>query len=194
MRALGLALAWLLAALASSLTACGEPPETPKSSPEAMREARDPKVLFARGREYARSGDLNRAEEYLTAAMDAGQDPKQVLPLLLHVCIAAGNYRLALDHAEQALGRTPADTRLRFVVASLYQSTGEPASARQNLDQVIREDPNFADAQFALGVLMRDDLKDHAGAEPHFRAYLKLAPTGAHAEEARQSIEEPPPP
>ncbi len=158
-----------------------------------MHEAHDPAILFARGRAYVKSGDLSRAEEYLTAAMDAGADPKQVLPLLLHVCIAAGNYRLALDHAERALQRAPGDTRLRFVVASLYQGTGDPTAAEQNLDRVTREDPNFADAQFALGVLMRDDLKDHAGAEPHFRAYLKLAPTGAHADEARQSILEPAP-
>jgi tetratricopeptide (TPR) repeat protein len=189
-----LAFALLFACCGLPLAAgCGAPPDPPKTSPEAMSEAHDPAILFARGRGYVKSGDLNRAEEYLTAAIDAGADAKQVLPLLLHVCIAAGNYRLALDHAERALQKAPADTRLRFVVASLYQGTGDPTAAKENLDRVTREDPNFADAQFALGVLMRDDLKDHAGAEPHFRAYLKLAPTGAHADEARQSILEPAP-
>ncbi len=173
--------------------ACGGSNEPPSTSPAAMREAHDPNLLYERGRQYAKNGDLNRAEEYLTSAIDAGEDPKKVLPLLLHVCIAAGNYRLALDHAEHALQRSPGDTRLRFVVASLYQGTGDKEMAKQNLDQVTHEDPNFADAQFALGVLMRDDLKDRAGAEPHFRAYLKLAPKGAHAEEARQSIEVPAP-
>ena len=183
----------VLAAAIVALPACGGSSEPVKTSPEAMREARDPSVLFERGRAYARSGDLNRAEEYLTASIDAGKDPKMVLPILLSVCIAAGNYRLALDHADRALQRTPTDTRLRFVVASLDQATGDKDLAKQNLDQVTREDPNFADAQFALGVLMRDDLKDQAGAEPHFRAYLKLAPKGAHADEARQSIEVPAP-
>ncbi len=183
----------VFAAFTTSASGCAAPAEVPKSSPASMRESRDPNLLYERGRGYAKSGDLSRAEEYLTAAMDAGEDAKLVLPLLLHVCIAAGNYRLALDHAERALQRTPADTRLRFVVASLYQGTGDPVAAKENLDRVTREDPNFADAQFALGVLMRDDLKDHAGAEPHFRAYLKLAPTGAHADEARQSVLEPSP-
>lgn len=170
----------------SALGGCG-PKDPPKSSPESMREARDPKILFERGRDFAKAGDLSRAEQYLVGALDGGYTPKLVLPLLLRVCVAAGNYEAAAQYGDRVLQQNPADTHLRFVVASLYQSTGDTAKARAYLEECVRREPKDADVQFALGVLLRDDVKDVVAADTYFRTYLELAPTGPHAEEARES-------
>ena len=67
-------------------------------------------------------------------------------------------------------------------------STGETLKGREYLEQVAREQPNDAQVEFTLGVLVRDDLNDFAGADKYFRAYLALAPNGPHAEEARASL------
>jgi TolA-binding protein len=37
-------------------------------------------------------------------------------------------------------------------------------------------------------VVLRDSSADLAAADAHFRDYLRLAPNGTHAEEARQSL------
>ena len=37
-------------------------------------------------------------------------------------------------------------------------------------------------------MLLRDEFHDRAGADKHFREYLRVAPDGAHAEEAKGSL------
>ena len=67
--------------------ACGRPPDPP-AHPEkdvgVIREEHTPDKLVARGRAFQQLGDLVRAEEYFAAALKAGADPKDVLPLLMH--------------------------------------------------------------------------------------------------------------
>jgi tetratricopeptide (TPR) repeat protein len=167
--------------------ACSKPPPA-KDSPEAMNDAHDPVLLLEKGRAFARMGDLSRAQEYLISAIDNGADVTRVLPMLLHVCVAAGNFHAATEYGDRVLQAHPTNSRLRFVVGTLYASTGETLKGREYLEQVAREQPKDARVEFALGVLVRDDLNDFAGADKYFRAYLALAPNGPHAEEARASL------
>jgi tetratricopeptide (TPR) repeat protein len=184
----------LVALAGAGLCACGPAtplPVTPeKKQEQRQKAAKDeaPEKLFERGRELARIGDNNRAEQYLSGAMDGGADPSKVLPLLLRVCIAERRYRVAIDYAEPYMRRRPDDYRLRFVIASLYHSIGEPQNARRELEQVVRSKPDHADAHFAMAVIYRDDEEDPVQADAHFREYLRIAPTGEHAPEARASI------
>lgn len=184
----------LAVVVALGATGCG--PATPlpataqKKQQEREKAAKDeaPEKLFAKGRELARLGDNNRAEQYLSGAMDGGADPAKVLPLLLRVCIAERRYRVAIDYAEPYMRRRPDDYKLRFVIASLYHSIGETQNARRELEEVMRTKPDHADAHFAMAVIYRDDEQDVAQADVHFREYLRIAPTGEHALEARASL------
>ncbi|MEJ7734595.1 MAG: tetratricopeptide repeat protein [Polyangiaceae bacterium] len=184
----------LVALAALGIAGCGPAtplPATPeKQQAQRARVAKEeaPETLFERGRELARVGDNNRAEQYLSGAMDGGADPSKVLPLLLRVCIAERRYRVAIDYAEPYMRRRPDDYRLRFVIASLYHSIGEPQNARRELEQVVRSKPDHADAHFAMAVIYRDDDEDPVQADAHFREYLRIAPTGDHAPEARASL------
>lgn len=175
-------------AFSSSAVACAENPGTKvKSEVETLRKEQAPDKLLARGKAFLEVGDYTRAEQYLAQAMDSGADRRTTLPLLLKACVAEQRYRVALDYAEPALKEHPEDSRLRFVVASLYASIGQTGVAREHLEVVARESPDNAEAQFALAVLLRDG-GDLPSADVHFREYLRIRPNGPHAEEARGSL------
>jgi tetratricopeptide (TPR) repeat protein len=153
-----------------------------------FEEEEQPDKLLDRGKAFARAGDMTRAEQYLAAALQTGADAREVMPLLLRVCLAERRYRVAIDYAEDHLRKHPDDVGLRFVVGSLYSTIGEVDAARTHLEQAARAAPKNADVRFALGVLYRDEVEDRAVAHEHFSAYLKLAPHGPHADEARGSL------
>jgi len=179
----------LLLAFALAASACSGT-STPAAAKAAapLPEDRDPQLLLARGKAYAEVGDMVRAEQYLAAALVARADERAVLPTLLKVCVASRHYRLASEYAEVALARYPRDAHLRFVAGALYVSIGEQGRAREHLEHAARELPNDAEVQFAVAVFFRDDLSDQVGADPYFREYIRLAPSGKHLDEARTSL------
>lgn len=160
---------------------------------ETMRRESSADKLYERGRGFAAVGDMTRAEEYLAAAIDQGEDPKKALPLLMQVCVNAGRYRVAIDYGETHLRKHPEDARTRFVIGTIYAALGEHKPARENLELVVEQRPNDSNAHYALAVLARDADQDLIAADKHFREYLRLDPNGVHAEEARSSLLKPVP-
>jgi Flp pilus assembly protein TadD len=146
-----------------------------------------PEKLLERGRGFAAVGDLTRAEEYLGAALERGADPRLVMPLLLASCVQDGRLRLAVQYAEDQLRKHPTDVRTRFVLGTLYAGLGEVEHAEAALRRVLVEKPDEAQAHYALAVLLRDR-GDSAGAEEHFREYVRIDPRGTYAEEARAGL------
>ncbi|HEY6458645.1 MAG TPA: hypothetical protein VIY73_00800 [Polyangiaceae bacterium] len=175
----------LLASCASSSPGSGKQIQEDLAT---MRSERSPDKLAARGHAFATVGDMTRAEQYLSAAIDAGGDPAVLLPELLRVCIASKRYRVAIDYAAPWLRRYPSDTKLRFVVASLRSSIGDAVGAKTDLQEVLANTPDDAPAHFAYAVLLRDQLGDLGDADHEFREYIRLAPAGPHAEEARAAL------
>jgi tetratricopeptide (TPR) repeat protein len=155
---------------------------------ETLKEERTADKLLARGRGFAVVGDFTRAEQYLSAAIEAGADVKVALPLLLKVCVAEQRYRAALAYGQPQLEKQPEDYRLRFVVGSLYASIGDRTMAWEHLTQVAQEKPDFAEVHFALGMLWLSGDSDPVSADEHFREYLRLEPQGEHAGEARSHL------
>jgi tetratricopeptide (TPR) repeat protein len=159
-----------------------------KSGLKTMEREQTEDKLFERGKAFAMVGDYTRAEQYLVAALDAKGDERKIMPVLLKVLIAAERYRDAIEHCEGYLKKHSGDVRLRFVLATLYNATGEVAKARDALVRVVSTDPANAEAHYSLAVLLRDEDNDLGGADLHFREYLKLSPRGQHADEARGSL------
>jgi tetratricopeptide (TPR) repeat protein len=158
---------------------------------EAERTARAEQTadkLLERGKLFARVGDYTRASQYLTAALDAGAKPDEVLPTLMRVFVVSGRFRTAIQLGEQELTKQPEKHALRFLVGTLYAAIGRGDLAREHLERVLVAQPKHADAHFALAVLLRDGEADLVGADQHFREYLRLEPTGPHADEARGSL------
>lgn len=149
---------------------------------------RTPDKLVERGKGFYDVGDLTRAEQYFAAALTAGAPEKDVLPLLLRVCVEAKRYRVAIGYAEPVLHKHPDDYRLRMLVASLYAAVDDFGAAQQQLETVLSQHPDDASAHYALAVILHDELHQLLDADVHFREYLRIEPNGPHAEEARSLL------
>jgi tetratricopeptide (TPR) repeat protein len=159
-----------------------------KADRAVLKQEGGPDKLLDRGKAFAAVGDTTRAEQYFAAAISSGADERVVIPFLLTVCAQDGRYRVAIQYAENYLKSHPRDLRVRFVLGTLYAAVNEPDAARQALGTVVDARPEDADAHFALGVLLRDNDHDYAGADRQFREYIRLSPRGTHAEEAQASL------
>ena len=106
----------------------------------------------------------------------------------MRVCLEGKRYRAAIDYGEAYLRTHPKDARLRYLIGTLHYAIGDASRARAHLTQVTTELPDHADAHYALAVVLFDGEHDVVSADKHFRAYVQLAPTGLHADEARAAM------
>ena len=180
---------WVLALLASAFVGACAPVSgaVVDQNVEKVRQERQYERLFARGRAYAQVGDLTRAEQYLSAAMDSGAEPEAVMPLLLRVCVESGRFRAGIGYAGEYLKTHPNNVPLRFLLGSMMQAVDEPDGAMEQFERVVKADPDHADAHYALAVLARDK-QDLVRADHHFREYLRILPEGPFADEAKNSL------
>jgi tetratricopeptide (TPR) repeat protein len=148
----------------------------------------DAAELAERGRIAASRGDSVRAEQYLALAIERGADQRELLPLLLSVCVSSSRMRAALDHAAPYLEQHPEDDSLRYLIATIHVALGQTEEARASLELLLHRDPQSPEAHYLLGVLDAQDAPETA--REHFRAYLDVAPRGRHAAEVRSRLSE----
>ncbi len=158
-----------------------------KSSRDLMQREQTPDKLFERGKGFASVGDLTRAEQYLTAAIDGGGDAEKIGPVLLQVFIDGQRFRLAVEFCERSLKKNPKNLKLRFLLGTLYNAIGDATNAHEAFETVVQTDPNHAEAHYALAVILREE-HNVDSADRHFREYLRISPKGPHAAEARGSL------
>lgn len=179
-----------LLAVALAATACGGGAATPDpvGRLRIMNKAEAPDKLLQEGKAFAAIGDTTRAEQYFSAAISRGADEAKVVPLIVIVCVRDGRYELAIDYASRYAQKHPNDLRVRYLLGTLYAAVGDSGRARGELEFVVRAKPNDPEPHWALAKVLHDEAKDPTSADGQFREYLRLAPTGAHAEEARASL------
>ena len=151
-----------------------------------MRKGEQPQTLLREGRAFAELGDTTRAEQYLADAMAHGADEAVVVPLLIKVCVRDGRYELAIDYAQRYTQRHPNDARVRYLLGTLYAAIGDGEQARRELEYVVTVKPDDPGPHWALAKVL--EARDPVLASGQFREYLRLAPTGSHAEDARASL------
>lgn len=175
--------------LSCAAGACATPKGSTKvqASMDVMEREQTPDKLFERGKGFASIGDVTRAEQYLTSALERGGDSAKITPVLLQVYIDGRRFRNAVEHCERALEKDPQNLRLRFLLGTLYNAVGDGPSATAALERVLVLDPNHAEAHYALAVLQRE-AHNADPADRHFREYLRISPKGPHAAEARGSL------
>jgi tetratricopeptide (TPR) repeat protein len=178
---------WLCAALLGAGCAPNAGAEM-RSRIQVMERAREPAEALRKAEAYASIGDLTRAEQYLRLAISGGADEREVMPLLVQVCVRDQRYLDAVQHVEGYLKHHPDDHRLRFVLASLEAAVGNHERAHAEYEKVLTQEANNAEVHYALAVVLRDNLASFAQADQHFREYLRLRPSGDHAEEARAAL------
>lgn len=181
--------ATLVAVAALGLAAgCSSKGQQLRANIAEFNAERTPDKLVTRAKAFAVVGDTTRAEQYYAAALEAGAPDTLVTPLLVEVCVRDGRYRAAIEYAAPYLRRHPTDVAMRYALGTLYQGTGDVRGAREQLESVVGKRPDQPDPHYALGILLRDDVSDLVAADDQFREYLRLAPMGVHAEEARASL------
>ncbi|HKU39596.1 MAG TPA: tetratricopeptide repeat protein [Polyangiales bacterium] len=174
-------LIWLVLAAGCAGTLPAAPSGEDLAAPNAQQ-------LLALADALAASGDHVRAGQYLSAAQASGVPPREIIGRLLKLDVAAGQYRLAIEHAETFLQSHPDEIEIRQCLASFYLAIGAHAEAAREYARVLADRPNLAEAHFALATVLRDSGASRARASEHYRAYLALAPRGRHAEEARAGL------
>jgi len=172
------------------VAACGgaSANENPAEKLAIMKKSEDPAKLVEQGKAFAAVGDTTRAEQYFSTAMARGADESMVVPLIVKVCVNDGRYELAIEYASRYTQKHPSDVRVRYLLGTLYAAIGDRSRARSELEYVVSAKPNDPEPHWALAKVLHDEGKDPNLADGQFREYLRLAPTGTHADEARASI------
>lgn len=178
----------LLAGCLAAPAGCHPPTFSRGSELQAELSAVSEDDLLFLAASHARSGDMLRAEQYLSAARERGYDEAVVVYWLVRVCVAASRYQSALGHATSYLRDHPADWSLRLVVATIHEVLGDLTSAQSELERVVRAEPSMPLPHYRLAMLYRDGWTDQERARGHLRAYLRLAPKGPHAAEVRSAL------
>jgi len=146
--------------------------------------------LFYLAVSHARSGDLLRAEQYLSAARQRGYDESAVVYWLVRVCVASSRYQSALGHAADHLRDHPSDWSLRLIVASIHEALGDLVRARWELERIVRAAPGRPLPHYRLAMLYRSSEEDQERAREHLAEYLRLTPRGPHAAEVTLVLSE----
>lgn len=139
---------------------------------------------------HARSGDLLRAEQYLSAARQRGHDEAAVVYWLVRVCTAASRYQSALGHAANYLRDHPKDWSLRLIVATIHEALGDVERAQAELERIVGAAPAMPLPHYRLAMLYRSRRADQDRAKVHLEEYLRLTPKGPHAAEVRSALSE----
>lgn len=181
---------WGYAVVVTGLLAagCAHSASDPAMAPGSLRKGQTVDELYERGRAFAMIGDLTRGEQYLSAALEHGADPQKVLPPLVHICVEAGRYRVAADYMHAYTGAAGESADLHLLYGLLEAAIGDVVVARREYETAIRIHPDDSAVHFALAVLLRGALVDADGSNAEFREYLRLAPHGEHAAEARAAL------
>lgn len=141
--------------------------------------------LFAVARLAEQRGDTLRAQQYYVAALQEGHDSRPLVPRLLRLYVADGQYRLAIARAKETLDEHGEDLTLRFLLAELYRAAELDVPAEHEYQHVLDAQPNNAQAHLELALLLQHAGRDAGRADGHLRAYLALEPHGPSADEAR---------
>jgi len=86
-----------------------------------------------------------------------------------------GNHDKAIEAYANALKIDPNNADVITDMGIAYRRLGKPEQAVTNFRKALEANPNHTTALFNLGIVLRDDLKDYAGALKAWEAFLEKA-------------------
>jgi len=140
------------------------------------------------GTTYMDLGEWEKAEEALNRALEI--DPKTVNTLfaIAELKLQRKNYVEAERFLIEGLNIENRSWQGHFMLGRLYWSKNEIVKAGRQVALALQLNPNFADAHMlGANILLRAGKREDALFE--FEEYLRLAPKGAYAAQAREAVQ-----
>jgi tetratricopeptide (TPR) repeat protein len=147
---------------------------------------------------YAQKKDWAQAEASYKKAIEVEPNSADAYNGLANVYNAQKKFDLAAEASAQAMklasaagaaaGAAPGgNASAIFNQGVILWNGGKIADAKKQFEEAVKIDPKLADAHYWLGMANLNEGTPEAlkAAVPHFDEYLKLAPTGQYAEQAK---------
>ena len=132
-------------------------------------------VRYTLGRAYFAKGDVEKARTQFKAAVDLQRDYLPPRQALIEIHLAKGEYALALQMADETLSYGPGNPQIRLLRAQALQGTGKLDDARNEVQTVLKQYPNWVEAVFRLGQLELS-AKSYPAAARTFEQCMKSFP------------------
>lgn len=99
-------------------------------------------------------------------------------------------FEKAKDFFVRALDVDPNNTFVRTDLASVYRNLGDSDKALQELNEVLKSNPNHETALYNSGIIYLNDKKDREKAAAVWTRLVKLKPNDPEAKELQAKIDE----
>jgi tetratricopeptide (TPR) repeat protein len=129
-------------------------------------------MRFNLGRAYLTKGDVDQARTQFKAAVDTRPDYVAPRQALIDIHLRKGEYALALQMADETLSYAQGDLPTRLLRSQALQGIGKIDDARNDLQIILKQSPNSAEAMFSLG-LLELNVKNYPAATRAFEQCLK---------------------
>jgi len=152
------------------------------------------------GANYAQKKDWAKAEESYKKAIETDPNSADGYTGLANVYNAQKKFDQAAEASAQAMklsnaagaaggaaGAGGGNASASFNQGVILWNAGKIADAKKQFEDAVKTDPKLAEAHYWLGMANLNEGTPDAlkAAVPHFDEYLKLAPTGQYAEQAK---------
>jgi tetratricopeptide (TPR) repeat protein len=166
----------------------------------AGKNPNDASLLLQLGQAYRLKGELARSREQLVAAVNRRPELISARYELGEVSLMLHRASDAVQQANKILELQPTDRRARLLRTAGWIEAGNAASARQELQQLSKDDPRDSEPRVQLGLLQVaeqkyseaiDTLKQRKGSDP--RVYAGIAAAYLHQKQfdnAREVLDE----
>lgn len=143
---------------------------------------------FLLGRAYMEDSSLTDAEAALRRALEIKPDDVATLISLGDVYRREKHYEDAEKSLQEALKLDEKSWQGYFALARVYWETGDIMKAASPIGHTLQLKPDFAEAHLLAGnILLRVNQPERAASE--YEEYLRLAPKGEFAEQARTLVQ-----
>jgi tetratricopeptide (TPR) repeat protein len=139
------------------------------------------------GNSYYQTEDVAKAEEAFKKAIAISPEEAKPYQALADLYNTAGRAAEASEMASKAAslgGDAGSSANDLFNQGVILWNAGKMAEAKTQFEAAVKADPNYADAQYWTG-MANLNVGNVDESVPYFENYLKLAPDGQYAEQAK---------
>lgn len=154
----------------------------------ASREPNSASAQANLGIAHMKLGHTDQAMAAFRKGADLAPDDPRPLEFAASIRADQGRWKEASDLLVAALRRDPRSPRVMTALAVAELHLHGPQAARVRLTDTLVLAPNYSPALFNLARVQKEWLADPEAAEALLQRYLKVAPNGEHAAEAKAAL------